>query len=82
MTAPTTQVPTLVIGDWASRCSACGKNAYPQHAQHRTVGFGRPGCDVTYESVALAADASQLSARAARDYAIALGLPYVGQEAS
>lgn len=82
MIAPTTQVPTLVIHDWFTRCSACGCNASPEEPQHNTSGFGRAGCGVTYQAVALGAEAAQLSERGARAYARELGLPYVGQGAS
>lgn len=36
--------PTLIIGDFASRCGVCGKGADPDEKQHtRVLGMGRAG---------------------------------------
>lgn len=56
--------PTLIIGDFYSRCGVCGDGADPTEREHRTVLGGSPagmtgpgvGCGVTWTHVTAAAD--------------------------
>lgn len=81
VTLDSTQVPTLVIGDWASRCSACGGNASPaETAHHRSGTVLTPwlGCGVAYAAVGLDVEASCSEAGPAA-VARSLGLGFIGR---
>lgn len=75
MSAGATQMPTLIVADYSSRCSACGGAAFVTR-MHTMAGVG---CGVRYAGVALAYDANELAEPGARKHAAALGLPYLGR---
>lgn len=44
---------TLIINDWSSECSACGKSADPMEDAHRTDLYrDRPGCGERFTATA------------------------------
>lgn len=80
MTAAATQVPTLIVRDWDSVCSACGRRADPNRDVHTAFpGAGYLGCAIRYAAVELAHDANELAEPGARALAAALRLPYRGR---
>lgn len=80
--AAATQVPTLVVADWSSRCSACGRATLTGTTHDTAPGLhpDRAGCGAQFVAVALDRDAAGPSEAGAREIAGQLGLPYVGRQ--
>lgn len=83
VTETPTETRTLLVGDWSSWCSECGRGAATGQRSHITVmpGGASVGCGVPYDQVALAADANGMTAPGAWRIADSLGLPYGGRAA-